>query len=112
MKKFIVVYYSPKGAMEKMSNASPEQMKDGMKPWMEWAEKCGSGLVDMGTPLGNGQKVTSTGVSKSNKSISGYSVLQANSIDEAVEMLTNHPHLNWAEGCEIEVHESLFLPGM
>ena len=30
----------------------------GMEPWMAWAERCGDGLVDMGTPLGGGRKVT------------------------------------------------------
>lgn len=38
--------------------------------------------------------------------------LLANSMDEAKELLQGHPHLEWAEGCEIEVHESLPLPGV
>lgn len=99
-------------AYRNMKDATPEDMKKGMDKWMEWAGKCGNGLVDMGTPLGNGQKVTKVGTMPSDKEVIGYSILQAENIDEAVGMLKEHPHLEWAEGCEIEVHESLPIPGM
>lgn len=112
MKKFIVLYYAPVGAMDKMANASPEEAKAGMEPWKAWAEKIGSGLVDWGTPLGNGQKVTKGGVKASDKNVIGYSIIQADDMSGAVDMLKMHPHLDWMDACEIEVHESLPLPGM
>lgn len=111
MKKFVVLYHA-RAEWDKMKDATPEEMKKGMEKWMEWAQKCGTGLVDMGTPLGNGQKVTKTGTIPSTKEVIGYSILQADSMDEALEMLKGHPHLDWAEGCEIEVHESMPIPGM
>ena len=40
MKKFMVIYHAPVEATEQMANASPDQMKEGMKPWMQWAQKC------------------------------------------------------------------------
>jgi hypothetical protein len=82
-----------------------------MEQWMAWAKRCGKGLVDMGSPLGNGQKLSKSGSSPSKNNVVGYSVLQANSMKEAKEMLKNHPHMAWASGCEIEVHESMPLPG-
>ncbi len=112
MKKFIVLYHAPKGAMEKMANVSPEDAKKGMEPWMTWAAKVGDGMVDLGTPLGNGMKVTKSGTHPSDKNVVGYTILQANSMEEAVEMVKGHPHLDWVDGCEVEVHESLPLPGM
>ncbi|MBI4044964.1 MAG: hypothetical protein HY392_04615 [Candidatus Diapherotrites archaeon] len=111
MKKFIVIYHAPESTNKQMENASPEEMKKGMKPWMDWANKCGNGLVDLGTPLGNGQKLTKTGNSTpSKRNVVGYSILQAKSMEKAKEMLKGHPHLEWASGCEIEVHEALPLP--
>jgi hypothetical protein len=110
MKKFIVLYHANEAAAAKMAQATPEDMKEGMKPWMEWAEKCGDGLVDMGTPLGNGQKVTTDGSAASDKAVVGYSILQAEDMDAAKAMLSHHPHLAWTDGCEIEVHESMELP--
>jgi hypothetical protein len=112
MKNFIVIYHAPISATEQMAQASPEEMQKGMEPWMAWAQKCGDGLVDMGAPLANGQAVTESGTHPSHKDVVGYSVLQAESMDAAVEMLKDHPHLGWAEGCEIEVHETMPLPGM
>lgn len=109
MKQFIVLYYAPASAVEQMHKASPEEMKKGMEPWMEWAKKVGSGMVDLGTPLGNGHKVTKSGATATNAEVTGYSILQAKDMDTAVEMLKGHPHLGWAEGCEIEVYESMPL---
>ena len=113
MKKFIVIYHAPdEASKKKAASFTSEQMKEGMKSWMDWAQKCGMGLVDIGRPLANGMKVTKDGVSKSLKEVMGYSVLQAETMEEAVAMLKNHPHNQWVDGCSIEVHESTPLPGM
>jgi len=112
MKKFMVLYHTPAGATEKMSASTPKEMKEGMKSWIEWAKKCGDGLVGMGNPLGNGQKITKSGVSQSGKGVVGYSILQAKDMDGAVEMLKGHPHLEWMDACQVEVHEMMPLPGM
>ncbi len=112
MKKFIVLYHAPKGAMEKMANVSPEDAKKGMEPWMEWAKKCGDGLLDIGTPLGNAHKMSKEHHGKSDSTVVGYSILQAESWDKVQEMVANHPHLLMGDSCEVEVHEALPLSGM
>lgn len=112
MKKYIVLYHAPKGSMENMPKVSPEDMKKNMEPWMVWAKRCGSGLVDLGAPLGMAQKVTSKGASDSASTVVGYSVLQAQNMADAVAMLKDHPHNTWMDSCSIEVHESMPLPGM
>ena len=40
-------------------------------------------------------KVTKSGTAPSDKEVIGYSILQAGSMEEAVEMLKGHPHLDW-----------------
>ena len=110
MKKFVVIYHAPASDFQKMANATPEQMQEGMKAWMEWAAKCGDGLVDLGAPLAGGQKLSKSGSSTSDKSVVGYSILQAEDIEGAKALLEGHPHLEWASGCEIEVHETMPLP--
>lgn len=109
MKKFIVLYHAPVGFMDAMKNVSSEDAKKGMEPWMAWAKKCGSGLVDMGTPLANAHKMSKGSHGPSKSTVAGYSILQAESWDEVNKMLQNHPHIDWMEGCEIEVHECLPL---
>ena len=110
MKKYIVIYHAPDSWLKKMQSMSPEDHKKGMEPWMKWAKKCGAGLVDMGTPLENAQMISSNGSAPSKSDVVGYSILQAENIKKAVEMLKDHPHLTWAEGCKIEVHEQCLMP--
>ncbi len=110
MKKFIVIYHAPATVMEQTANATPEDWKKGMEPWMAWAERCGDALVDLGAPLMGGQKLTESGSSPSAREVVGYSVLQAEDMDAAKALLQGHPHLAWTGGCEIEVHETMPLP--
>ena len=112
MKKFFVLYHAPIDAWKQTENQSAEDMEKGMEAWMEWAKRCGDKLVDMGTPLGNGLKLLPGGVSQSSdKLVAGYSILQAESLEEASGLLKDHPHLDWNAECEIELHESLAAPG-
>lgn len=110
MKKYIVIYHAPAEAMAQMADITPEQREEGMKPWMEWAARCGEQLVDLGTPLMGGLALSPGGGSApSDKEVTGYSILQAEDMDGAVALLQGHPHLNWTGGCSIEVHESMPL---
>ena len=109
MTKFVVIYHASV-SWEQTNNATPEDMAEGMKAWMAWAEKCGDGLIDMGTPLAGGQRLSKSGASPSDKGVVGYSILQAENMDAAQALLDGHPHLEWAAGCEIEIHESMQMP--
>ena len=113
MKKYIVIYHATNDAMKQMASATPEQQKAGMEGWMKWAQRCGDKLVDMGAPLMGGQALSVDGKSKnSNKEVTGYSVLQANDMKEAISLLQGHPHLAYNAACSIEVHETMPIPGM
>jgi len=112
MKNFIVIYHAPAESWDP-SNTTPEEQKKSMEAWMLWAENCGEKLVDMGTPLMNGQRLNPDGTSNnSDNNVLGYSILQTANMDEAKELLSEHPHLKWNATCSIEVHEAMPLPGM
>ena len=106
MKKFIVLYHMSSSWMEQSKDASPEDMKKSGEEWMKWSEKCGPALLDMGSPLGGGIKLTTTGSSPSEKEVAGYSILEAEDMEAAKSLLADHPHLAYGAGCEIEVHET------
>ena len=113
MKKFIVIYHAPADAMKQTAAMSKEEQAKGMEAWMDWAKKCGDKLVDLGAPLMNGQQLIPGGKSKpSDKNVSGYSILQAENMEQAKKLLQGHPHLAWNADCSIEVHETMPLPGM
>jgi hypothetical protein len=112
MKKFIVTYLAPRNASWKTQESSPEEREESMKAWMAWAEKCSGNLVDFGAPLGNGITLWPGGkTSASESEILGYSILQADSMELALGLLKDHPHLDWNAACEIELHEALPAPG-
>lgn len=110
MKKFVVLYIATQSAQELMAESSPEAAQEGMKAWMQWADRAGDALVDLGTPLGAGKEVTSTGVADTESTVGGYSVLQAENMDGALALLEGHPHL-MLPGASIRAYEALDMPG-
>ena len=112
MKKYIVLYTAPIDASQQMAQVPPEEQAKGMEGWMQWAQKCGDKLVDLGSPLAGGQTLSPAGSSNSNLNICGYSVLQADNMDDAKALLQGHPHLGWNAACTIEVYETMPIPGM
>lgn len=110
MTEFIVLYHAPQSSREQMKNMSPEDMKTGMAAWMKWAEKCGEHLIDMGAPLDTGIHITKSASNTSSTTVGGYSILHADSMDAAKELLKGHPHLEWGSEYYIEVHEKIPLP--
>jgi hypothetical protein len=105
MKKFVVLYKSDQDPMEMMRSMTPEQSKAGMDMWMQWSGKAGSSIVDLGSPLGNGQIVSNSGGMKAPFGVSGYSIMQAESMDEVKEKLKGHPHFMTSGMSTIEVYE-------
>ncbi|NQD87490.1 hypothetical protein HP499_06685 [Paenarthrobacter sp. CM16] len=111
MTKYMVLYTAPQSAESAMQDSSPESAAEGMKVWMDWAEKAGDGIVDLGTPLGGGKEIGTSGVSDSAADVAGYTILQADSMDAALALLEGHPHL-MMPGASIQVYEALDIPGM
>jgi len=109
MTKFMVLYRSSTSARDQMTNATPEQMKAGMKGWMQWAGKAGEAVVDLGAPLAPAAHV-GPGSSDAGE-ISGYSIMQADSAGTLGGVLDGHPHLRMP-GYSIEILEMLSMPGM
>lgn len=114
MKKFLVTYHAPAETLQAMTNRSPEDMQKGMEAWMQWSQKCGSNLVDMGMPLYNSQSIKSDGTTAgSDKQFCGYSILQAENMEAAKALMEGHPHISgWNPDASVEVHETMQLPGM
>ena len=75
-----------------MGDAPMEEVK---KAWGAWFGKLGDSLVDAGNPFNdNGKAVEKSGVSDiENHPSSGYSIVKAKSMDEAVELAKGCPLL-------------------
>jgi hypothetical protein len=111
MTRYLFIYHAPMSPAE-ATPPSPEQMEAVMGQWNDWAARVGDGMVDFGTPLDNGVRVTPEGTSPSTREVAGYSLIEADSSEAALALAQNHPHLSMPGGCEIEIHEALPIPGM
>jgi len=103
MKKFVVLYMAPIEEMDKiMKSSTPEERKKSMEDWMKWGESHKANLVDMGAPLGKNMRVTKNGASYVRNEIGGFSVVQAESHEDAAGIFKDTPHLQ-IPGAHIEV---------
>jgi len=116
MNKYLVLYLS-EGALtgpsvsEMFANSTPEQMAAGMAAWRAWHEKCGGAILDLGAPLEKSITVAAGSATPGKTSITGYSFLQAGSLEEAVTLIKDHPHFHMP-GSSVQILECLQMPGM
>jgi len=112
MKKYLALYMASRADFEKvMRESTPEQQRQGMKEWAKWMEKHRPEIVEMGAPLGKTKKVTKGGVENSRNEVGGYTIVQANSHDEAAKIFADSAHFGMP-GSWIEVMEIVEMPEM
>ena len=111
MKKFMVLYMAPVEEFEQaMADTTPEQQKELMDNWMAWMNANQASIVDGGAPLGKTKRVDGDGASDTKNEIGGYTIVQADSNDEAAEMFgEDHPHFAMP-GAWIEIVEIMPMP--
>ena len=99
MANYVLVYH---GGSMPQSEAEGAQV---MKAWTDWFAALGDALVDGGNPASRTKTIGVNGsVSDDASGPSGYSILKAGSIDEAVELAKGCPVL--AGGASIQVVET------
>ena len=112
MKKFMVLYMASPEAFGKMMESTPEQQQKGMEAWMTWMNKNKHAIVEGGAPIGKTKRVDVRGASDVKNGVGGYSVVQANSHEDAAGLFgSDHPHLQ-LPGAWIEISEIRSIPGM
>lgn len=111
MKKFLALYMAPSAAMEQMMRgSSTEDMENNIRLWEIWMEENKDSLVDAGDPLGKTKRATAEGVTDIKNEVGGYSIIQAESHDDAMKLFgRGHPHFNLA-GATVEVMEIVPMP--
>jgi hypothetical protein len=112
MKRFLVLYQSSTTASEMMAASTPEQMQAGMEDWQRWAAKAGDAILDLGSPLGASASIGSGSNAGSDIPMTGFSILQGESLDAVRTLLEAHPHLKTPGDSSITVLEALSMPGM
>ncbi len=90
MPDFIIAYHGGK------KPESPEEGAKHMAKWKAWIGGLGDAVVNPGTPLGKSKIVSSAGVSDDggSNSLTGFSIVKADSMDAALEMAKECPFLD------------------
>lgn len=114
MKKFLAIYYGSPTSMEKWASLSEaaklDRQKEGIKAWSSWGEKNSKLIKDIGTPLGKTKKVDGNGIVDAKNQLTAYTIVEAETHEEAAKLFTKHPHFEIFPGDSIEIMECLSLP--
>jgi hypothetical protein len=111
MKKFLLLYMGPMSGEDQMKIGNPEAQKKETEKWTAWYDKANTSVVDFGNPLGDSVHFGNTQHPKSEAKVGGYTIIQAEDIEKAKELVSDHPHLSMPKSC-IEIFEMLEMPKM
>jgi hypothetical protein len=101
MAKFLLVYHGGDGMA-----ATAEEQAAVMAAWNGWFERMGPAVLDVGNPTATVKRVAPGGtVSDDTAGPSGYSLISATTIDEAVGLAKGCPVLE--AGGSIQVAEAI-----
>jgi hypothetical protein len=108
MSKYIMIY---KGEATDTADMTEEQAGEVMAKWGAWMGTVGNALVDIGTPFGEGVSVIDDGSTAVPVALSGYSIVEADSLGAAKDLTNGHPYLSEGAGnFAIEVFEMTPVP--
>jgi len=83
MKKFVFLFFGFEPPTQEMMDA-----------WNKWFASIGDRLVDSGSPLGAGREISQSGIKElplGADSITGYTIINADSLDEAEKIANTCP---------------------
>lgn len=101
MTKYVLTYHGEGGMPE-----TEEEMNQVMAAWGVWFEQLGAAVVDGGNPFGAASTISPDGsVSAQGQGLSGYSVIEADSMDAAVALAKGCPVLS--NGHNVGVSEAI-----
>ena len=86
--------------------ATEEEQQQVMAAWANWYQQLGQAVVDGGNPFGPSRSVVTDGTASDNapSGMTGYSIVQADTLDAATEMARTCPVI--ASGGAVEVYET------
>ena len=116
MKTFMAVYTGDPAVFEKYQRQHPDpedrkQMeRKGMDAWMKWGEEHRKDIVENGGPLGRTKRVSKEGIKDIRNNLAGYTIVRAESQEEAAKLFRDHPHFTVFPGDGVEIMEVLPVP--
>jgi hypothetical protein len=115
VKNFLAIYMGTPAALARW-NAMPdserqERQAAGIRAWHEWADRNKDRIVEMGGPLGRTKSVSPAGIADIRNNMTAFTVIRAESHEEAARLFAGHPHFTLFPGEAVEIMECLPIPG-
>ena len=116
MKQYLAIYLGSEESFKKYKAMDEEmqQKKDmeGMSAWQKWATDHQDSIVNHGSPLGKTKHIDKNGITDVRNDLGAWTIVQAESQEEAAKLFENHPHFTIFPGESVEVMECLPMPKM
>jgi hypothetical protein len=114
MKNFLAIYLGTPAAMSEW-NSLPEAVKSerqtaGVKEWQAWLDRNKARIVEVGSPLGKTKRVSKAGVADVRNEMTAFTVVSAETQEDAAKLFENHPHFTIFPGESVEIMECLPIP--
>ena len=110
MTKFLVLYRSGAAEGERAPKAARDLADARINSWAVWEEQAGEAIVEPGAPVEGFTRIGWLRTASDPGTITGFSVMQAESSSALAGLLTEHPHLD-APGTWVEVFKILPAKG-
>lgn len=116
MKNYLAVFTgSPQSPSVQKWEAMDESTRkkrgqEGMEAWQTWAEQHKNRILDLGGPLSQTKRIDSQGISDIRNQMAAFTIVKAESLEEAAKLFLNHPHFAIFPGDGVEVMEVLPVP--
>ena len=102
MANFVLVYTGG----DDTTQMTEDQQNAVMADWTAWYGKMADKVVDGGNPFSGSKTLNANGVhdGAGDKPLTGYTVISADSLDAATELVKDHPHLK--HNGEVTIYET------
>jgi hypothetical protein len=106
MPNYLVTYHGGPGMP-----SDPAAVQQMVAAFQAWVAEVGPAMLDPGAPLAAAKTVSADDVIDGQReaSIGGYTTLESNSLDEAVQLVRSHPFLT--RGGSLQVSEAVSVRG-
>ncbi len=103
MAEFLMVYHG--GSMPE----TDDEIAHEMARWGDWMNSLGGQLIEPGAPVGKSKTLSASGITDDGgeNPVSGYSIVEAESIEAALALIKTCPHLNT---CTTELAPLIDMP--
>lgn len=105
MARYVLIYSGSQ------TSDSREEQDAILAGWEDWYAKMGSAIAEGGDPLGSSKHIAAPGVPAADGDggmpASGYTVIEASSLEAAADACADHPHLG--NGGRVHIFEAIDL---